>query len=69
MTVESCTLPPAYLSELFILEVCLSTVVHAAEQGRLRHDDRVVLCASGGGVAMAASVLRWTLGEPGGGGG
>jgi 3-oxoacyl-[acyl-carrier-protein] synthase III len=44
------------------------TLDHAAEQGRLRHGDHVVLCASGGGVAMAASVLRWTLGEPAGGG-
>jgi 3-oxoacyl-[acyl-carrier-protein] synthase III len=37
------------------------TLDHAAEQGRLRTGDHVVLCASGGGVAMAASVLRWTL--------
>jgi 3-oxoacyl-[acyl-carrier-protein] synthase III len=37
------------------------TLDHAAEQGRLRAGDHVVLCASGGGVAMAASVLRWTL--------
>ena len=32
----------------------------AAEQGRLSPWDLVVLCASGGGVALAASVIRWT---------
>jgi len=46
------------------------TLDHAAERGRLRPGDHVVLCASGGGVAMAAGVLRWTLdGATGGGGG
>jgi 3-oxoacyl-[acyl-carrier-protein] synthase III len=33
----------------------------AVEQGKLRAGDHVVLCASGGGIAMGASVLRWTL--------
>jgi 3-oxoacyl-[acyl-carrier-protein] synthase-3 len=33
----------------------------AVEKGKLRAGDHVVLCASGGGVAMGASVLRWTL--------
>ena len=33
----------------------------AAQQGKLRAGDNVVLCASGGGIAMGAAVLRWTL--------
>jgi len=33
----------------------------AVEQGRLRRGDHVVFCASGGGVAMAAAVFRWTF--------
>jgi 3-oxoacyl-[acyl-carrier-protein] synthase-3 len=33
----------------------------AAEKGKLRRGDHVVLCASGGGIAMGAAVLRWTL--------
>lgn len=33
----------------------------AVEQGRLRHGDHVLFCASGGGVAMAAALVRWTL--------
>jgi 3-oxoacyl-[acyl-carrier-protein] synthase III len=31
----------------------------AVAQGRVRSGDVVVLCASGGGIAMAAAVLRW----------
>ena len=34
----------------------------AALRGRLRPGDRVLLCASGGGVAMAAAVFVWTAG-------
>ncbi len=33
----------------------------AIEQGRLRRGDHVVFCASGGGIALAAAVFRWTL--------
>lgn len=33
----------------------------AVEQGKLRRGDHVVFCASGGGLAMAAAVFRWTL--------
>jgi 3-oxoacyl-[acyl-carrier-protein] synthase-3 len=33
----------------------------AVEKGKLRAGDNVVLCASGGGIAMGAAVLRWTL--------
>jgi 3-oxoacyl-[acyl-carrier-protein] synthase-3 len=33
----------------------------ALERGKLRRGDNVVLCASGGGIAMGATVLRWTL--------
>ncbi|EYF01555.1 3-oxoacyl-ACP synthase III family protein [Chondromyces apiculatus] len=33
----------------------------AAEQGKLKRGDHVVLCASGGGIAMGAAVVRWTL--------
>ncbi|MFM2246150.1 MAG: hypothetical protein RL071_2224 [Pseudomonadota bacterium] len=36
----------------------------AARAGRLKVGDLVVLCASGGGVAMAAAALRWTLPAP-----
>lgn len=32
----------------------------AVEQGRLHPGDHVVFCASGGGIAMAAAVVRWT---------
>jgi 3-oxoacyl-[acyl-carrier-protein] synthase-3 len=32
----------------------------AVEQGRVHPGDNVLLCASGGGIAMAASVVRWT---------
>lgn len=32
----------------------------ACEAGRLRAGDTLLLCASGGGVAMAASVIRWS---------
>jgi 3-oxoacyl-[acyl-carrier-protein] synthase III len=38
------------------------TLDDAVQRGRLRHGDHVVLCASGGGVALAAAVLRWTMG-------
>lgn len=33
----------------------------AVEQGRLRRGDHVLFCASGGGIAMAAAVFRWTI--------
>lgn len=33
----------------------------AVEKGRLHAGDRILLCASGGGVAMAASIVEWTL--------
>lgn len=33
----------------------------AVAAGKLGRGDYVVLCASGGGIAMAAAVLRWTL--------
>ncbi|HIE38135.1 MAG TPA: ketoacyl-ACP synthase III [Anaerolineae bacterium] len=33
----------------------------AVEQRRLHRGDHVVFCASGGGIAMAAAVFRWTL--------
>lgn len=39
------------------------TLDDAVERGRLRPGDHVVFCASGGGVAMAAAVLRWTGGD------
>lgn len=32
----------------------------AVEQGRVAPGDVVVLCASGGGISMAAAVVRWT---------
>jgi 3-oxoacyl-[acyl-carrier-protein] synthase-3 len=32
--------------------------------GRLRRGDVVVFCASGGGLAMAAAVVRWTMRGP-----
>ncbi|BAM00555.1 MULTISPECIES: 3-oxoacyl-ACP synthase III family protein [Caldilinea] len=33
----------------------------AVEQGKLRYGDHIVFCASGGGLAMAAAVFRWTI--------
>ena len=33
----------------------------AVEQGKLHRGDHVLFCASGGGIAMAAAVFRWTL--------
>jgi 3-oxoacyl-[acyl-carrier-protein] synthase III len=36
------------------------TLDDAVEQGKVRRGDYVVLCASGGGLAMAAAILRWT---------
>lgn len=33
----------------------------AIEHGKVRRGDHVVLCASGGGVAMASVALRWTM--------
>ncbi|MBL8617249.1 MAG: ketoacyl-ACP synthase III [Deltaproteobacteria bacterium] len=36
----------------------------AARRGRLKVGDLVVLCASGGGVSMAAAALRWTAPPP-----
>jgi 3-oxoacyl-[acyl-carrier-protein] synthase-3 len=41
---------------------CIPMVLDdAVEQGRLRRGDHVVLCASGGGIAMASAVVRWTM--------
>jgi 3-oxoacyl-[acyl-carrier-protein] synthase III len=40
------------------------TLDDAVVRGRLRPGDHVVLCASGGGVALAAAALRWTSGGP-----
>lgn len=37
------------------------TLDDAVEHGRLQRGDHVVFCATGGGLAMAAAVLRWTL--------
>jgi 3-oxoacyl-[acyl-carrier-protein] synthase-3 len=37
------------------------TLDDAVEQGKLHRGDPVLFCASGGGVAMAASLFRWTL--------
>lgn len=37
------------------------TLDDAVEHGRLQRGDYVVFCATGGGLAMAAAVLRWTL--------
>ncbi|MCU0682536.1 MAG: ketoacyl-ACP synthase III [Polyangiaceae bacterium] len=36
------------------------TLDDAIERGRVRRGDYVVLCASGGGLAMAGALLRWT---------
>jgi 3-oxoacyl-[acyl-carrier-protein] synthase-3 len=33
----------------------------AVERGKLRRGDHIVFCASGGGIAMAAALFRWTL--------
>lgn len=33
----------------------------AVEKGRLSPGDKVLFCASGGGIAMAASVVEWTM--------
>ena len=33
----------------------------AIEQGKLRYGDHIVFCASGGGLATAAAVFRWTI--------
>lgn len=41
---------------------CLPMVLDdAVEKGRLSAGDRVLFCASGGGVAMAACVVEWTM--------
>jgi len=39
------------------------TLYDAAAQGKLRPGDHVVLCASGGGLALAAALVRWTMKE------
>jgi 3-oxoacyl-[acyl-carrier-protein] synthase-3 len=40
---------------------CIPMVLDdAVEQGRLAPGDHVVFCASGGGLAMAAALYRWT---------
>jgi len=36
------------------------TLDDAVEQGRLHRGDHVLFCASGGGLAMAAALFRWT---------
>ncbi len=41
---------------------CMPMVLDdAAQLGKIRRGDNVVLCASGGGIAMGAAVVRWTL--------
>ncbi|MDI6768803.1 MAG: ketoacyl-ACP synthase III [Anaerolineales bacterium] len=46
----------------YIGSACIPmTLDDAVEQGRLRHGDHVVFCATGGGLAMAAAAVRWTL--------
>lgn len=37
------------------------TLYDAAAQGKLRRGDHVMLCASGGGLALAAALVQWTL--------
>jgi len=37
------------------------TLYDADAQGKLRRGDHVMLCASGGGLALAAVLVRWTL--------
>jgi 3-oxoacyl-[acyl-carrier-protein] synthase III len=44
------------------------TLDDAVLEGRLRPGDHVLFCASGGGLAMAAALYRWTA-PPGGEGG
>lgn len=34
----------------------------AVERGRLKAGDRVLFCASGGGIAMAVAVFEWSIG-------
>jgi 3-oxoacyl-[acyl-carrier-protein] synthase-3 len=42
---------------------CMPMVLDdAVEKGRLSPGQRVLFCASGGGIAMAASVVEWTMG-------
>jgi 3-oxoacyl-[acyl-carrier-protein] synthase III len=36
------------------------TLDDAVQQGRLRAGDHVMLCATGGGLATAAALIRWT---------
>jgi 3-oxoacyl-[acyl-carrier-protein] synthase-3 len=36
------------------------TLDDAYLKGKLHPGDRVILCASGGGLAMACTLLRWT---------
>lgn len=41
---------------------CIPLVLDdARESGRISTGDRILLCASGGGIAMAAMTLRWSL--------
>jgi len=37
------------------------TLYDAVARGKLRRGDHVICCASGGGVALAAALVRWTL--------
>jgi 3-oxoacyl-[acyl-carrier-protein] synthase-3 len=37
------------------------TLYDAAARGKLRQGDHVMLCASGGGLALAAALVRWTI--------
>ena len=37
------------------------TLADAAENGSIRPGDHVLLCASGGGISLAAALVRWTL--------
>ncbi|WP_434385542.1 3-oxoacyl-ACP synthase III family protein [Melittangium boletus] len=37
------------------------TLDDAVEQGKIQKGDLIALCASGGGLAMAAALIRWTV--------
>jgi 3-oxoacyl-[acyl-carrier-protein] synthase-3 len=37
------------------------TLYDAAARGKLHRGDHVMLCASGGGLSLAAALVRWTI--------
>jgi 3-oxoacyl-[acyl-carrier-protein] synthase-3 len=46
----------------YIGSACIpATLDDAVELGRLCSGDHVVFCATGGGLALACALLRWTL--------